>query len=67
MGLAYRCLVSFEGVLFLQLVRRLRQLGAVTASWQCVVTLPAFSCPLPPLLPPRGQAVKAALLVDDGS
>ena len=59
--------MPLEGVLFLQLVRRLRQLGAVTASGQSVVTLPTLPRPLPPLLPPGGQAVEAALLVDDWS
>ena len=61
--LAYRCLVPLKGVLFLELMRRLGQLGAVTASGQGVVSLPTLPCP--PLLPSGGQAVKAALLVDE--
>ena len=59
--ITYRCLVSFERILFLQLIRRLRQLGTVATSWQSVVT---FSSPLATFLCSRSQRVEAALLED---
>ena len=61
--ITYRCLVSFERILFLQLIRRLRQLGTVATSWQSVVTL---SSSLATLLRSRtrSQRVEAALLED---
>ena len=59
--ITYRCLVSFERILFLQLIRRLRQLGTVATSWQSVVTL---SSSLTSLLRSRSQRVEAALLED---
>ena len=59
--ITYRCLVSFERILFLQLIRRLRQLGTVATSWQSVV---ALSSPLTTFLRSRSQRVEAALLED---
>ena len=59
--ITYRCLVSFERILFLQLIRRLRQLGTVATSWQSVVTL---SSSLTTLLWSRSQRVEAALFED---
>ena len=59
--ITYRCLVSFERILFLQLIGRLRQLRTVATSWQSVVTL---SSSLTILLRSRSQRVEAALLED---
>ena len=53
--------MSFERILFLQLIRRLRQLGTVATSWQSVVTL---SSSLTTFLRARSQRVEAALLED---
>ena len=53
--------MSFERVLFLQLIRRLRQLRTVATSWQSVVPL---SSSLTTFLRSRSQRVEAALLED---